>query len=558
MTQFGGYDYCTEKAMQYLTLEPGKVPEALKLYAEAFQAKLVDDSYEDQSVQLKILNSYVLITPWVSASGSSDSFLELPTDLNSIRRIREDKRFVEIDRTSSTENKRVMMKDPFGITFLLRMEKKKMTRYVVDHGLLFRRACNPIAFGFPQGISPNDLCTIKLTALFVTRYGMGFRMALKKIASTEFAFLNLNHIWRRLFFNFVGVYTSIVKPSEVVYRSCDFMGKALELFFHLLQLKNVKMGGSRTVMEVDAFTGGVDYFAYMDFVGYSDVMPRPQRRSVMIAQLGHNTLRTPLSAPFPSWCTIFFVSPEVLGIIKLTALFVARYGKRIACELMEKVGRNPLFSFLDPSDCGFPCYNMVVKVYSKVLKNFELVYTADIVLQRYFQSLWDEEKDEPKDVDDLYSFVECVDSFAQMEDEEFYHKMGSRQAYVNPLLRNSLIDHQAHVYPFHDQTSRVYFRDQTSPANVQEEGPSSIKVCVPTLDGRVIIEIIVESFFGEKVASLKEKIVKLIQIPSKYLKLRGKSVGVLRDDKSLADNNVEAREILTATWRFSRWEVEIA
>ncbi|WZZ17988.1 hypothetical protein YC2023_111077 [Brassica napus] len=522
MTQFGGYDYCTEKAMQYLTLEPGKVPEALKLYAEAFQA---------------------------NASGSSDSFLELPTDLNSIRRIREDKRFVEIDRTRSTEDKSVMMKDPFGITFLLRMEKKKMTQYVVDHGLLFRRACNPIAFGFPQGISPNDLCTIKLTAVFVTRYGMAFKKALNKIASTEFAFLNLNHIWRRLFFNFVGVYTSIVKPSKEVYRSCDFMGKALELFFHLLQLKNVKMGGSRRVMEVDAFTGGVDYFAYMDFVGYSDVMPRPQRRSVMIAQLGH-TLRTPLSA---SWCTtIFFVSPEVLGIIKLTALFVARYGKRIACELMEKEGRNPLFSFLDPSDCGFPCYNMVVKVYSKVLKNFELVYTADIVLQRYFQSLWDEEKeDEPKDVDDLYSFVECVDSFAQMEDEEFFHKMGTREA---------------HVYPFHDQTSRVHsrphvyhpFHDQTSPANVQEEeGPSSIEVCVPTLDGRVIIEIVVESFFGEKVASLKEKIVKVIQIPSKYLKLRGKLVGVLRDDKSLADNNVEAGEILIATWRFSRWEVQI-
>ncbi|CAF2113119.1 unnamed protein product [Brassica napus] len=325
------------------------------------------------------------------------------------------------------------------------------------------------------------------------------------------------------------------------------MGKALELFFHLLQLK---MGGSRRrVMEVDAFTGAVDYFAYMDVVGYSDVMPRPQRRSVMIAQLGHNTLRTPLSAPpFPSWCTtIFFVSPEVLGIIKLTALFVARYGKRIGWELMEKVGRKPLFSFLDPSDCGFPCYNMVVKVYSKVLKNFELVYTVDIVLERYFQSLWDEEKD----LDDLYSFVECVDSFAQMEDEEFYHKMGTREA---------------HVYPFHDQTSRVHsrphvyhpFHDQTSPANVQEEeGPSSIEVCVPTLDGRVIIEIIVESFFGEKVASLKEKIVKVIQIPSKYLKLRGKSVGLLREDKSLADSNVEAGEILIATWRFSRWEVQI-
>ena len=100
--------------MQYLTLEPGKVPEALKLYAEAFQAKLID-RYEDQSVQLKILNSYVIITPWASASASSDSFLELPTDLNSIRRIRQDKRFVEID---GTENKSVMMKDPFGINFV--------------------------------------------------------------------------------------------------------------------------------------------------------------------------------------------------------------------------------------------------------------------------------------------------------------------------------------------------------------------------------------------------------------------------------------------------------
>ncbi|KAL0731950.1 hypothetical protein Bca4012_028044 [Brassica carinata] len=203
-----------------------------------------------------------------------------------------------------------MLKDPFGIFFLL-IEKKKTTRsVVVDHGLLYRRMRNRIAYAFPQDISPNELCTIKLTALFVTRYGMGFRKALKKIAPTEFGFLELNHI------------------------------------------------------------GG------------------------------------------------------------LTALFVARYGKRIGWELMEEevVKKNPLFSFLDPSDSGFPCYNMVVKVYSKVLFNFEQVYTTDIVFQRYFQCLqWDEEKDEPKDMDDLYSFVECVDSFAQMEDREFYHKMGNRE-----------------------------------------------------------------------------------------------------------------------------------
>ncbi|KAG2313491.1 hypothetical protein Bca52824_025048 [Brassica carinata] len=475
----------TERAMQYLTLEPGKLPEALKLYAEAFQAK-------------------------------------------------HDKRFVEVELKHPTENESVMLKDPFDI-------------------------------------SPNELCTIKLTALFVTRYGMGFRKALKKIAPTEFGFLELNHIRSGLFIDFVQVYTSILEPSEEVGGSCDFMGKALELFFHILQRKKVKMGVSRrSVMEVDAFTGAADYFAYKDVVGYSDVMPRPQHRSVMIAQLEGQTLRTPL--------TIFYVSPEVLGIIKLTALFVARYGKRMGWELMEEevVKKNPLFSFLDPSDSGFPCYNMVVKVYSKVLFNFEQVYTTDIVLQRYFQCLqWDEEKDEPKDLDDLYSFVECVDSFAQMEDEEFYHVMGNRQPHWNPLHVRA--HHRTHVYPFHDQASLVHYRphvlypfhDQTSlaqcrahvlypPANVQKEGSSTIKVSVPTLDGREVIEITVESWLLEKVSSLKEKIVKVIQIPSKNLKLKGKSVGVLREDKSLAENKVEAGEILTATWRFSRWEEYVA
>ncbi|KAG2313488.1 hypothetical protein Bca52824_025045 [Brassica carinata] len=521
----------TEGEVQYLLLEPAKVPEALKFYADAFQAKLVDDDYEDQSVQLKLLNS---------------GFLRLSTDLNSIRRIRQDKRFVEIDRT---EYEGVMMKDPFGVSFLL-IEKKKMTWFGDDPVHFFRRMRKSIAFAFPSCISPSELCTIKLTALFVTWYGMAFRNALNKIASTDqFGFLKVNHSRSDLFFDFVGVYHSILGRSKEVDRSNHFMGKTLELFFHMLQLEKVKMGVSRrSVMEVDAFTGGVDYFAYKDVVGYSEVMPKPERRSVMIAQLEEQTLRTPLSVPFPSWCsTIFFVSPEVLGIIKLTAVFAARYGKRIRWELMEEeevVKKNPLFSFLDPSDYGFPCYNMVVKAYSKVLKNFELVYRTDFVLQRYFKCL-DELKD---NLDDVYSFVECVDSFAQLEDEEFYHKMGNREAYVTPLDdRTAMIHHRTHVYPFHDPTSLVQRR--------REHGSSNIEVCVPTMDGRVIIEITVESFFWEKVSSLKEKIVKVIQIPSKNLKLRGKSVGVLREDTSLAENNVEAGEILTATWRFPRWEV---
>lgn len=549
MTQLDGY-YSgrvlgTERAMRCLTLERGKVAEAVKLYAEAFQAKLIDDDYEDKSVQLKMLNSYVIISP-MGACG--DCFVELGTDLDSIGRLRHDKRFVEVEQKRPTGNESVMLKDPFGIYFVL-IEEKKITRSSSGEAILNRRMMpSSIAYAFPQDIRPNELCTIKLTALFVIRYGIAFQKALEKIASTEFGFLNVNHIRRVVYIEFRRVYASILKPSKEVNRSCDFLGKALELFFHLLQLEQVKMGVCRrSVMEVDAFTAAADYLAYMDVVGYSDVMPLPQRRSVMIAQLKEQTLRRPMSAP---WSTIFGVSPEVLGVIKLTAMFAARYGKRIGWELMEKVGKRPLFSFLDPSDhCGFTCYNMVVKVYSKVLENFELLYTTDIVLERYFQCLpWGEEKDELKDLDDLYSFVECVDSFAQMEDQDFYHFMGNLQP---------------HVYPFHDQTSLVHsrvhvlcpFHHETSPANVQEEGSSSVEVSVPTVNGRKVLEITVDSWLLEKVASLKEKIAKMMQMQAKELKLRRKSGGVLKEDKSLADNNVEAGQMLTATWRFSRWEV---
>ncbi|KAF2611027.1 hypothetical protein F2Q70_00012577 [Brassica cretica] len=49
-----------------------------------------------------------------------------------------------------------------------------------------------------------------------------------------------------------------------------------------------------------------------------------------------------------------------------------------------------------------------------------------------------------------------------------------------------------------------------------------------------------------------EKIANEIQMPAKDLKLRGKE-GVLKGDKSLAQNDVETGEILTLTWRISRW-----
>ena len=80
---------------------------------------------------------------------------------------------------------------------------------------------------------------------------------------------------------------------------------------------------------------------------------------------------------------------------------------------------------------------------------------------------------------------------------------------------------------------------------------STIKVWVPTVYGRKVIKIAVGSL-SEKVSSLMEKIANEIQMPAKDLKLRGKE-GVLKGDKSLAQNDVETGEILTLTWRISRW-----
>lgn len=46
-------------------------------------------------------------------------FLELPTDLNTIQHFRHDKRFAEVDLKRPIESESVMLKDPFGIYFLL-------------------------------------------------------------------------------------------------------------------------------------------------------------------------------------------------------------------------------------------------------------------------------------------------------------------------------------------------------------------------------------------------------------------------------------------------------
>ncbi|CAN6824032.1 unnamed protein product [Brassica oleracea] len=425
-----------------------------------------------------------------------------------------------------------------GILVLLPLGRK-----LSDYPQCSRSMCSHLEYTFPQSIGPDELGVIKLTALFVTRYGMFFMEALMKIAPTEFEFLKLTHSRRALFFAFIDVYSSILKPFT---KGGDHLAMALEFFFCCLQLNKLKKGVA--VMELSAFLSGVDHFAWMDVNGYSAIVAAPECRSVMMNRLTQidtgggldqpPTLRTPFSFPSNYYG---FSSPRDIAIIKLTAVFVARYGVRICRELKKKLDARTVLKFMEPSDELFHFYEVAVHAYSNILEGSDDADT-ETVIERYFHCVqWEEQKEEGSMTfdDDLYGFVEAVDCFAQLEDGYFFQMMGNIHL-VHPC--DCLYDQTSSSEPKRrkvDESSSVI------------EDSSTIKVWVPTVYGRKVIKIAVGSL-SEKVSSLMEKIANEIQMPAKDLKLRGKE-GVLKGDKSLAQNDVETGEILTLTWRISRW-----
>ncbi|CAN6845607.1 unnamed protein product [Brassica oleracea var. botrytis] len=257
----------------------------------------------------------------------------------------------------------------------------------------------------------------------------------------------------------------------------------------------------------DCIQGGVDYLAHVHEPLYSGIMSPPQRLSVMIKNhqptLGILVM-LPLGPDSPhssrSQCSRLEynfppgIRPDELGVYQTHSA---------VCN--KKVDTRAVLKFMEPSDGRFHLYEMAVDAYSKVLKDSDA--DTETVIERYFQCLqWEEEQ---KTLDDLYGFVEGVDCFAQMEDE--------------------------------------YFSEIIYTGYISIRVPLGLRFVFQRVDGRKVIEITVESWLLEKVASLKEKIGKMIQMQAKELKLRRKAGGVLKEDKSLAHNNVEAGEILTPT-----------
>uniref|UniRef100_A0A1J3FV16 Putative splicing factor 3A subunit 1 n=1 Tax=Noccaea caerulescens TaxID=107243 RepID=A0A1J3FV16_NOCCA len=412
----------------------------------------------------------------------------------------------------------------------------------------------------PPWITPEELAITKLAAQFTERFGTCFERALMSRLSTEprLDFMRFDEIKGTALRNFGVVYSAVLKPSKKATEGDDdCTAMALDLFFHCLQLEGV-VDTTTAVIQLGAFMSGVDYLAYMNKdLDYYDSLPLPQRLSVMMSQVRKPTRIRPILS-FPSTCLRQDPTPKELVIMKLTALFAARYGMVFCRDLLKKVALKPeykaLFKFMEPSDTWFKLYGVVVLAYSKVVK--EHAYTEETVLENFFNCLeWRRGK---WAMLDLYAFVEGVDCFAQMEDD-----------YYSALMGNHLGTQMRCCHPYASSSTVMMQRALTTPGKAcrpplpvpEEPEPKRRKLFdesarVPedqfVADPGSVIEMTMESL-SENVASFKEKMAAVVQVPAnKPIGLRGKA-GLLKDDKSLADHNAGAQDMLTLSRRSSRW-----
>ncbi|XP_024012139.1 probable splicing factor 3A subunit 1 [Eutrema salsugineum] len=133
--------------------------------------------------------------------------------------------------------------------------------------------------------------------------------------------------------------------------------------------------------------------------------------------------------------------------MKLTALFVARYGMRFWWGLMKKVDKKPQFKFMEPSDGKFSVYNRILVAYEGVIWACDNVCTAT-VLGAFFRCLQLEMLEEGTETDmiDLHAFVSGVAWFGQVEDDDYSTFMPHPQ--LLSLMSNRLIPGSRLFYPY--------------------------------------------------------------------------------------------------------------
>uniref|UniRef100_A0A1J3JS83 Putative splicing factor 3A subunit 1 n=2 Tax=Noccaea caerulescens TaxID=107243 RepID=A0A1J3JS83_NOCCA len=297
-----------------------------------------------------------------------------------------------------------------------------------------------------KGITLKEFGIIKLTAMFVVRYGAAFRVGLmdRVLSNPMFEFLKQNHGCSRskVFIFFADAYSEVLRLSPKLWRSdyppCTMA--LLEFFARCLQLKKLEDGVEMATVDLHALVSGVDWFAHIDDKIYSSIMPRPKRLSTIMKRLGpqlnedleaqkQELVRTHAedlvnfdAIPHFDWVHVKTKGKyrfpakgftlEELGIVMLTAQFNARYGDPFMDCLRSRVVMNTQFEFLKVDDRRLHFFVGLVDAYCLVLKPFEKLKNGDAetVLEAFFNLV---------QLGEGISLVEVVDCFVHVDYEEY-------------------------------------------------------------------------------------------------------------------------------------------
>ncbi|KFK23878.1 hypothetical protein AALP_AAs51353U000200, partial [Arabis alpina] len=243
-----------------------------------------------------------------------------------------------------------------------------------------------------------------------------------------------------------GFYTDLVVAySRVLNTSNSALGTtAVEPFLHRLQLEKLDEDVVSAMIDLHAFVGGLDCFTFMELAHHSLVMKPPLRLSMLMNRLTqlqpaqnqddpgtpeihHDCVGAALEDPeltFPARITL-----KELGIMKLTAQFVARYGMHFSWALMVRVVMIPQFEFMEETHSMHFFFTKLVRAYSDVLRPTKILKANDActasVLEVFFHRLQLAKlKDGAKDgvetaLLDLHAFVGGLDSFAHRANHRF-------------------------------------------------------------------------------------------------------------------------------------------
>ncbi|XP_024012371.1 probable splicing factor 3A subunit 1 [Eutrema salsugineum] len=446
----------------------------------------------------------------------------------------------------------------------------------------------------PEEITLKEFGIMKLTAQFVVRFGMSFcREFMFKLTSVnanndQFEFIKTTDSSRyRFFLVLVDAYNSVLRPYYRNYQRKNCNNETvLEGFLNLVQSveKQEEMHAS--------FACGVDFFASMDGrksfsppghvsaeMLYSGLLGSPELLSADLADEARCAARaavtddelTDMDRILESWATPpprmypHLYPKEIprkqLGLIKLTAQFVVRYGVTFMMGLSKRLMVIPdsRFEFFQTSD-SFSFFHRLISAYGNVLRQF--TDSEEVTVVSEFFKLVEE------GVLEMHaSSVGGLDYFANREDEELTpHECFSMNPGMQPetgiipsipvptalrsLFAFPRFPKPAMSLPENPKPKRQEF-DEPGLVSAgfflaQHSVASPIRVSVPSVDVEKFIEIELWSY-AEKVATLKEMIAGEIQIPANKLKLSWRN-RVLEDNRSLAYYNVGPEETLTLSY----------